>query len=174
MQITAGSAVTGVDFGNFKLIKISGNKFEDLNGNGLKDAGEGPLSGVFIDLYGYDAKTGAKLLLSETVTDLSGNYAFTNVGPGGPGSKGTPANGIYTKWEVYEKVPTGYTQTAPATGFYTINVISGTDVTALNFGNKKGGGGPGGGGTGDSDPGRQRRRQQPAGDRLRQQGHADV
>ena len=50
----SGNDVTGVDFGNFELASLSGEKFNDLNGNGVLDPGEPGLAGitVFIDLNG--------------------------------------------------------------------------------------------------------------------------
>jgi SdrD B-like protein/VCBS repeat protein len=125
-----------VDFGNFKMAKVFGVKFEDKNGNQVRDPGEGPLSGVTINLM--DAKTAT--IFASTVTDLSGNYAFTNLFVGKFGKNDT---GFY---RVREVVPTGYKQT-------TINppdfqIVSGTNVGPLDFGNQLLGGGGGGGGPG--------------------------
>ena len=35
IALTPGENDTGVDFGNFQLISISGTKFQDTNGNGV-------------------------------------------------------------------------------------------------------------------------------------------
>src|SRR5437867_2786618 len=48
---------------------ISGTKFNDLNGNGVRDAGEPPLSGAEIILSGFASET--------TFTDINGHFTFT-------------------------------------------------------------------------------------------------
>src|SRR5262249_45477287 len=80
VQMTGELPITGQDFGNFKLVSVSGHKFQDTNGNGVQDAGEGPLSGITIQLFQV-LSTGGTTLLATTTTDLSGNYIFTNLGP---------------------------------------------------------------------------------------------
>ena len=81
-DFTALSGSTfGADFGNFKMITISGMKYEDLNGNGSKELNEGGLSGwtIFID-----KNLDGQLSLGEqsTTTGPGGQYSFTNLGPG--------------------------------------------------------------------------------------------
>ena len=110
ITVTSGSDVTGVDFGNFQNVSISGQKFNDLDGDGVKDAGEPGLSGWTIELDG-----GAQ----STVTDGSGNYSFTNLTPG-----------TYTITEVPQ---IGWLQTTP--GPAPITVVSGEDVAGVNIGN---------------------------------------
>ena len=39
VTLTAGQTATGMDFGNFQLGEISGVKFEDVDGDGVRDAG---------------------------------------------------------------------------------------------------------------------------------------
>jgi hypothetical protein len=110
-----GVDVTGVDFGNFRRISISGRKFNDLNANGVLNAGEPGLAGWSIQIF--DAGNGR--LLSTAVTDGSGNYSFPNVGPG--------------SYRIREVAQGGWTQTTanPA------DVVpqSGQDRTGINFGN---------------------------------------
>ncbi len=50
-SVTTTQISTGRDFGNFRPVQIGGTAFEDLNGNGTKDAGEPAQSGwtVFLD-----------------------------------------------------------------------------------------------------------------------------
>jgi len=103
---------------------ISGMKFNDLNGDGTKDAGETGLPGWTIQLY--DA-TG--VLLISTVTDANGNYVF-----------GSLPSGDYTVAEVLQA---GWTQTYPPGGTYAINVAAGQNVGDVDFGNTEDGGGPG-------------------------------
>lgn len=73
--------VTVEDFGDFFLISISGAKFRDANGNGVRNAGEAGLQGWTIYL---DANNNGFLDAGETqtTTDVSGNFTFANLGPG--------------------------------------------------------------------------------------------
>jgi hypothetical protein len=75
---TSGAAVTGVDFGNFKLATISGTAFVDTNGNGVRDPGEPARPGVLVQLdRGLDGTVDAT-----TTTDANGMFQFTNLGAG--------------------------------------------------------------------------------------------
>jgi protocatechuate 3,4-dioxygenase beta subunit/glutamine cyclotransferase len=117
VTITAGNTITGQDFGNVQNITISGEKFNDLNGDGTQEPGEPGLQGWTIDLF--DA---AGDLVATTVTDANGDFSFTDVFPG-----------TYT---VQEEQQPGWIQTAPAPpGTYTFNATSGQDVSGLIFGN---------------------------------------
>src|SRR5207245_947167 len=78
IMLGAGASVSGVNFGNFQLVNISGEKFVDVNGNGVLDANEPGQAGVTIQLI--NATTGA--VLQSTVTDSSGNFSFTGLAPG--------------------------------------------------------------------------------------------
>ena len=40
VTVPASGSVTGVNFGNFKLVSIGGTKFNDLNGDGVRDPGD--------------------------------------------------------------------------------------------------------------------------------------
>lgn len=91
---------------------ICGTKYEDLNGNGVKDPGEPPLSGWTIILGGANPET--------TMTDLSGNYCFSNL-----------AEGSYTVREVSQ---TGWVQSAGLIS-YPIALGAGQHVTGVDFGN---------------------------------------
>ena len=135
MQITGGATISNADFGNFKMMKVFGVKFEDKNANAIRDLGEGPIAGIQINLL--DAKTNT--VLATTKTDVSGNYVFKNLFVGQFGKADT---GFY---RVREVAP-GYTQTTPNPADF--QIVSGKDVGPLDFGNKKGGGGGGGGGSG--------------------------
>jgi tRNA A37 threonylcarbamoyltransferase TsaD len=110
-----GSVFTGNDFGNFQNFSISGQKFGDVNQNGIKELNEPRLPGWTIQLD-IDADG---IVDATTVTDAGGNYSFTNLGPG-----------IY---RVREALQPGWTQTTvnPAD----IVGASGTNVTDIDFGN---------------------------------------
>jgi len=113
LSIASGQNVSGEDFGNFELIGISGTIFSDINGNGVQDSTDGLLSNWRIRISG--AKT------DSTLTDANGNYVFTNL-----------PNGTIN---VSEVVQPGWTQTFPSSSTYTLNVVSGVNVTGKDFGN---------------------------------------
>ncbi len=117
VTVTAGSTVTGLQFGNFQSITVSGQAFDDLNESGVQEPGDPPLVGWTIDLY--DANDN---LIATTTTDVNGDYSFSDLGPG-----------TYT---VEEVIPAGWVQTFPAPpGTYTVSAMSGLNDTGLNFGN---------------------------------------
>ncbi|HEU5249497.1 MAG TPA: SdrD B-like domain-containing protein, partial [Thermoanaerobaculia bacterium] len=109
---------TGNLFGNRALAAtISGVKFNDANGNGVRDAGEDGLPGVTIRL------TDSSNNVVTTTTGSNGGFSFANVGAG--------------TYVVSEVVPNGFTQTAPpAPGTFTVNVTTGQAVADLAFGNR--------------------------------------
>ena len=84
------------DFGELRTnATVAGYAYVDANNNGLRDAGETPISGVTVRLTGTDAN-GVAVSLTQ-VTDASGAFAF-NVAASGPGG--------YTLTEVQ---PAGFT-----------------------------------------------------------------
>ena len=91
---------------------VSGRKFSDLNGNGVWDAGEPALAGWTIHCNGQTVQT-----------DANGYYYFLNL----------PADHSYT---VTEDQQTGWVQTAPAGGSYTLFLTNSQAVNNLNFGNQ--------------------------------------
>ena len=64
-----------------KFGEIQGSKWNDLNGDGVRDAGEVGLAGWTIYL---DNNQNGQLDAGEisTITDANGNYSFTNLNPG--------------------------------------------------------------------------------------------
>jgi hypothetical protein len=77
-------------FGNYIPVDINGTKFIDLNGDGIKDPGEGcpappdpnnaACENITIQLEGY---TGGDVYVKETTkTDANGFYSFTGIVPG--------------------------------------------------------------------------------------------
>lgn len=116
--VTAGQTVSNLLFGNRAAVgMVTGNKFNDLNGNGVRDAGEPGLSGVTIRL------TDASSNVRTTTTDASGAFAFSDVAPG--------------NYVVSEVVPGGFVQTAPAApGTIAITLAAGGNSTGLLFGNR--------------------------------------
>lgn len=97
---------------------ISGMKFNDLDGDGVKDDGEPGLSGWTIDLKD---STGSNLLATAG-TDQNGSYIFNNVQP--------------DTYRVYEEPQASWTQTYPTNpNFYTVTITDGLNVTGKDFGN---------------------------------------
>ena len=117
VTVTAGSTVTGLQFGNFQDINVSGEVYNDLNGNGTLDPGDPGLPGWTVDLYDSNGN-----LIATTTSDANGDYSFSDLGPG-----------TYT---VEEILPAGWIQTAPAPpGTYTFSATSGQNVVNDDFGN---------------------------------------
>jgi serine-aspartate repeat-containing protein C/D/E len=125
VTIISGSAATGVDFGNFQLGRLAGAKFDDVNGDGVRQADEPGLQGWTIQLLNT-----AGAVLATTTTDAAGNYAFDGL-----------AAGTYRVREVGQ---TGWVQTTVNPG--DVTVVSGTVATGLDFGNTQLESGGGGGG----------------------------
>lgn len=96
---------------------IRGSKFNDLNGNGVRDPGEPGLGNWTIQV------TDSSGNVQTTTTDSAGNYSFI-----------VPAPGTYT---VSEVMLSGWTQTAPTSGTYAVTVAPGQVVINRDFGNKK-------------------------------------
>lgn len=116
--VTAGAEVNGRDFGNFRYASIAGKRFNDLNGNGVRDSGEAGFTGLVVYL---DRNNNGKLDAGErtTLTDADGNYTFDLLGPG-----------TY----VVRAVPqAGRRLSAPASGFHRIVVRSGQKSQDKNF-----------------------------------------
>jgi hypothetical protein len=115
--VTSGHPVCDKDFGNFKLVTLSGMKFNDLDHDGTKDRGEPGLEGWTIVL---DENGNGELDPGErfALTDSGGYYSFTDVGPG-----------THT---LTEFLRSGWTQSV---GPGPITVYSGMDVGDLDFGN---------------------------------------
>ncbi|MCA9248269.1 MAG: hypothetical protein KDA42_14170, partial [Planctomycetales bacterium] len=105
-------------FGNYRSVTVTGQKFEDLDGDGVKDAGEPGVSGVTIRLFGT---TGAGQNINITTsTGTGGGYSFTGVAPG--------------NYRVAETVPSGWNaSTATTVGPFALT--SGTTLAGIDFGN---------------------------------------
>jgi len=100
------------DFGNFHLGSISGMKYDDVNANGRKNSGEGGLSGWTIVLKQASGAT------ATTTTNGSGNYSFSNLGPG--------------TYKLSEVMQTGWRQTDHPSQ---VTIRSGTVSNNDDFGN---------------------------------------
>jgi uncharacterized GH25 family protein len=93
--------------------------FADTNGNGVQDSGEKGLSGwvVYVDLNDSGKYVSGD---NTKTTDANGNFSFVSLKPG-----------TY----IIRVIPqTGYTESAPASGFFTVSIATGDVVTGLSFG----------------------------------------
>ncbi len=122
-NVTTSGQTQTTEFLNFKAYTITGQKYEDLNGNGVKDAGEPPLAGFTVTI------DGSVLGSDSAVTDSNGTWTITGVG-----------GGIH---HITEVTPAGWTKTAPAKDSVASNYVviwtgAGTGVvTAKPIGNFK-------------------------------------
>src|SRR5262249_16617342 len=109
----------GPDFGNFRLVTVSGTVYNDVDGSGSRDAGEPGLAGwvVFDDLDNDGVFTPGE---PYAVSDALGGYSLADVGPG--------------THHVREFTLPGWFATAPAGG-YTVSPASGQDLPGTDFGN---------------------------------------
>lgn len=114
LTLAPSGTVSGVNFGNF-FSSISGQVFNDTNGNGAVNAGETGLAGVTVNL---DA--GANGTVDATaVTNATGNYAFNGLAPG--------------TYRVRQVLPAGAAQTS-ANPADIVAAVSGTNATGIDFG----------------------------------------
>ncbi len=116
VNLQSGQSLTGYNFGNFELGSISGMKWKDFNGNGMKDAGEIGMADWVINAVGV--KPGNSFQMT---TDANGNYMFDDL-----------YADTYTLSEVQQD---GYTQTYPPGGMYSLAIQSGSHLTGKDFGN---------------------------------------
>jgi hypothetical protein len=111
---TEGNAIEADGLKSAASLSINGTKFDDSNKNAIFDAVERGLSGWIIRLKLDDRE------ISNTTTNESGFYAFTNLGPG--------------NYTVIEDQQAGWKQSAPDIRGYTIN-LSDKSVYRVDFGN---------------------------------------
>jgi hypothetical protein len=80
LALISGAVATDVDAGLYVPASIGNFVWEDLDGNGLQDAGEPGIAEVELRLSGFDG-AGNEVDLS-TTTDAAGLYAFAGLAPG--------------------------------------------------------------------------------------------
>ncbi len=117
VSISSGTSLTGKDFGNVKLGTISGIKYNDLNANSVRDNGENGIAGWKI----YLSVSGS--VTDSILTDANGAYTLRDL-----------VEGTY---DVSEEIQSGWVQTFPVNGTYSVSVNFGEDVTGKDFGNYK-------------------------------------
>jgi len=98
---------------------ISGHKYEDIDGDGVKDDFEGGLAGWTIQLWRGETK------VAEATTGADGSYSFDEVQPGD-----------YVVMEVMPTPNPGWVQTWPAVpGTHSVKVESGQTTSDIDFRN---------------------------------------
>lgn len=121
---TSGQVLSNYNFGNFELGEVSGYKWDDDNGDGIKTYGELKMEGWTVELR-MDTYDGTVVDTEET--DTEGEYSFNNLMPG-----------TYFLTEVNQAVTNGsWEQTYPVDpGYHTFVIDSSGDVFEdMNFGN---------------------------------------
>ncbi|MCA9227566.1 MAG: hypothetical protein KDA47_18225, partial [Planctomycetales bacterium] len=121
VTLTAGQTVTGINFGNQAIVaQAVGTKWLDTDGDGVKDAGEPGIAGVWIYV---DLDQDGRIDTGEpaTVTNQFGQYTLA-----------LPGAGTY---QLREVLGPGYVQTFPGgNGAHTVTV-TGTETVGRDFGN---------------------------------------
>jgi len=111
--------------GGSYYVSVSGIKFNDVNRNGVKDIGEGGLSGwqIYLDLNSNDQYDSGEPV---AITDGNGNYIFSNLAPG--------------QYVIREIQQPGWTQIYPNTqgNSHAVNLAPGQTAADLSFGNAQG------------------------------------
>ncbi len=124
---SAGASLAGVsnlnqDFGYFDPASIGDRVFEDLDNDGVQDAGEPGFANVTVNLLNAGGT-----VIATTTTDANGNYMFANLAPG-----------TYTVQVVGSTLPAGAVETfekdATLNNSTTQTVTAGQSVTDVDFG----------------------------------------
>jgi hypothetical protein len=125
ISLSSSSNLPDINFGNFKLVTLSGLAFNDQNKSGSFDVGEPGIPGLTFDLI--NASSGQTV--AKAVSDSTGTFSFANVGPIPP-LAGSVVPGSYL---IREEPPIGAVQTTPNPAGVSPN--SGTDINTFQFGN---------------------------------------
>jgi uncharacterized repeat protein (TIGR01451 family) len=80
VAVPAGQDGTGYNYAELRPAAVAGSAWEDVNGNGVRDAGEPGIDGVTVHLTGTDDHNQAVDLT--TTTANGGRYSFGNLRPG--------------------------------------------------------------------------------------------
>ncbi|HND55763.1 MAG TPA: SdrD B-like domain-containing protein, partial [Pirellulaceae bacterium] len=123
VTVVSDQTLNNANFGNWYPASLSGRKFNDLDADGVKDAGEANagLSGwrIYVD-YDNDGSWDNPVEPS-AVTDANGDYTITDITPG--------------SYFVREVAQGGWTVSYPAAGNYNIAFVSRDTLTGRDFGN---------------------------------------
>ena len=134
VTLAAGEIVEGLDFGNEQVGSIHGQKWNDLNGDGVHDPDEPGLNGWTIQLV--DLEAGQDVEDTQITHDMDlnndgvidpvterGLYWFKDLLPG--------------EYDVLEVPQDGWVQTFPDLVFHAATLAVGDIVEGLDFGNEQ-------------------------------------
>jgi len=93
--LTAGQARTDVDFGYRGTASVGDRVWNDVDGDGIQDAGEAGINGVTVELL--DA---ANNVIATTTTAGDGNYTFGNLNAGNYKVRVTPPAGVAQTYDL--------------------------------------------------------------------------
>ncbi len=116
-NLSGDTTVNGADFGNYEVQSgsISGMKYNDQNGNSVRDPGEPGLSGFRINISGSDVN-------SFTITNAEGFYSFSGLWHG--------------SYSISEEAREGWIQTFPHHfSYHSVNLDYEENRTDVHFGN---------------------------------------
>ena len=143
ITIASGQVINNIDFGNQDTTQpgsIHGTKWNDLDHDGVHDAGEPGFAGltVYADLngnstldYGIDVDPGPGVLLEPYTVTMADNPLTPTVDETGTYSMNLPP-GSYV---IREVVPAGFVQSYPALGAHSVTVAPGQSIAGLDYGN---------------------------------------
>jgi hypothetical protein len=109
-----GSQTAGKDFGVTSNILLGGTCFNDMNSNGIQDAGEAPFAGITVDISSNGSTVASR------TTDANGKWQVKGL------SAGSGEASIIS--------PPGYFAKVPMNGKYTGSMTAGQQNANLNFG----------------------------------------
>jgi hypothetical protein len=120
-EVRSGDDLQDLNFGNrleggFVPVRLCGVKFEDLNGDGVRNTNEPGLPGWSISLQTADGG-----MLQSALSAGDGSYCFGSVGFG--------------SYVIRETILPGWVQTLPASGRLEVTNVSGVDRDNLHLGN---------------------------------------
>ena len=122
VTLATGQSVVGINFGNQlddPTGSIAGTKWNDVDADGIWDAGEPRLQGWVIQLdIGRDGKVDRT-----TTTDANGDYVFGDLAAG--------------KYYVSEIQQPGWDRIYPVESAHPVTLTVGQNMTGINFGNHK-------------------------------------
>ena len=113
--LPSGMQGNDYDFGELLPASISGNVYEDLDGDCVRDPGEVSLEGVLIEILDAQGQ-----VVATTRTDAAGNYTFDNLNPG--------------QYSLREQQPAGYIQGGQIAGSVGGNATLTDIISAIALG----------------------------------------
>jgi CshA-type fibril repeat protein len=116
----SAQALTGQSFGLTRTANVSGTKFADGDGNGIKDAGDGALAG-FTFWVDYNADNVRDASEPSATSDAAGAWTISGVRAGA--------------WTLREAPVGAYACTKPSPCTYALTLTSNAAVTGYQFGN---------------------------------------